>query len=209
MGRWRPSGAACSAWTARAPPLSPSHCAVGPACRRSFPPLSLSLHRGARTSASSPFFSTEPGTLQWAFIPFFKRRLMEAINRGSIKPLDAGRTPACAPPRRPCSPYKTPGRAPLAAPSHHRSTVSLPHLGFPLLERPRAEERPGSLVGTRRDRRHLSHLCFDLVCHEFELTDVFFSLQSAPTVVKPLRAFPETAITSNETAVPPRCFPYL
>jgi len=110
-------------------------------------------------------------------------------------------------PSTPYSPYKTPGQAPLAAPSHHRRTVSLPHLGFPLLERPRAKERPGSLVGTRRNRRRLIFLRIELVCDEFELTDVFFSLQSAPTVVKRLGAFPDTAITSNGTAVSPRCFP--
>ena len=64
------------------------------------------------------------------------------------------------------------------------------------------------MVGTRRDRRHRFHLCFDLVCHEFELTVAIFLPQSASLVAALLGSLSDAANVFNGTAVLLRCSPY-
>jgi len=96
-------------------------------------PLPLSLHRGARSSASPPFFLVEPGARDviqrhHSPPPAFKLRLMEAINRPSSR-LDAR--------------LNRPSVRPLSAPAHPIKLTAEPLL-FPLsvLEPNRAQSVP-------------------------------------------------------------------
>ena len=135
---------------------------------------------------------------------------MDAINRGVIKPLDAelNRLHACPlnAPARPIKPQVEPLLLPLATTgARHPPPTSV------LLARVAQSCRraPQSIVGPRRSRWPLSPLRFGLGYHDFKLTDVFFSSQSASSVATLLGASPDAASTFNGTAVPPRCSPYL
>ena len=110
--------------------------------------------------------------------------------RPHARPLDA--------PARPIKPQAEPPLLPLATTG---ARFLSPTSVSPCSSDPEPEERPESLVGTRRNRRHLFSLRFDLVRHEFELTIAISLFSVRLAVANPLGAFPDAAITSNGTTV--------